>query len=112
MNQGLTAFFETGSIDIMGLHITPKIFIVVLLVMNMVGYIKAHFSGMVVGYASNYNSFSKFLLLLSIFCCSIVQIWSKILYFSPALGLFDLLHHYQGKYVYSYILIHLDKESS
>ena len=43
-NQGLTAFFETSSIDILGFNITPRVVIAVLLVMNLVGYIRAHFN--------------------------------------------------------------------
>ena len=104
-NQGLTAFFETSSIDILGFNITPRVVIAFLLVMNLLGYIRAHFNGIVVGYASNYNLVAKLLLLLSILCSSIAGILSKILYFSPPLGLFNLLHHYQGTHRYIGMII-------
>ena len=95
-NQGLTAAFETDSFTIMGLNFSPKFLIILLLAINLGCYIKVQVSGIVEGHGSDYQFRAKLLLLMSIFCSSVIRISSMVLYFSPALGLFDLLHHYQG----------------
>ena len=95
--QGLTAFFEEQNYSIMGFTLTSEVVITILLALNLFSIIKAHFTGIIAGYASNYQSVGKFMILLCITLNSIVRVWSIILYFSPVLGLFNLLNHYQGK---------------
>ena len=94
--QGLTALFEEQNIDIMGFTLTSEVVITILLALNLLSFSKANFAGIVAGYASNYQSVGKFMILLCITLNSIVRVGSIILYFSPVLGLFNLLHHYQG----------------
>ena len=95
--QGLTAFFEEQNYDFMGFTLTSEVVITILLALNLFSIIKAHFTGIIAGYASNYQSVGKFMILLCITLNSIVRVGSITLYFSPVLGLFNLLHHYQGK---------------
>mgnify|MGYP001272652405 CR=1 FL=1 len=90
--QGLTALFEEQNIDIMGFTLTSEVVITILLALNLFSIIKAHFTGIIAGYASNYQSVGKFMILLCITLNSIVRVGSIILYFSPVLGLFNLLH--------------------
>lgn len=94
--QGLTALFEEQNHDILGFTLTSEVAITILLALNMLSFSKAHFTGVIAGYASNYNSVGKFMILLCITLNSIVRVGSITLYFSPVLGLFNLLIHYQG----------------
>ena len=87
--QGLTALFKEQNHDIMGFTLTSEAAITILLALNLLNFIKAHFTGITAGYASNYQ--------LCITLNSIVRVGSITLYFSPVLGLFNLLYHYQGK---------------
>ena len=95
--QGLTAFFEEQNHDFMGITLSSEVAITILLALNMLSFIKAHFTGIIAGYASNYQLVGKFMILLCITLNSIVRVGSITLYFSPVLGLFNLLNHYQGK---------------
>ena len=94
--QGLAALFQHDSVDIMSISISSKVVLGLLLVMNLVTYIWVHYGGIVKGYGANHSLIAKFLLILCIACCSFVRIMSIALYFSPTLGLFNLLRHYQG----------------
>ena len=95
--QGLTALFEKQNLDIMGFTLNAEVAITILLALNLLSFSKANFAGIVAGYASSYQSVGQFMILLCITLNSIVRVGSIILYFSPVLGLFNLLHHYQGK---------------
>ena len=95
--QGLTAFFKENNLDFMGFTLTSEVAITILLALNLLSFIKAHFTGVITGYASNYHLVGKFVILLCITLNAIVRVGSISLYFSPVLGLFNLLHHYQGK---------------
>ena len=95
--QGLTAFFEEQNQDIMGITLTSEVAITILLALNLLSFSKAHLTGIIAGYASNYNLVGKFLILLCITLNSIVRVGSVTLYFTPVLGLFNLLNHYQSK---------------
>ena len=81
----------------MGFSIPPELVIAILLAINFLSFIKVQMNGMIEGYASNYHTLGKVMLLVSIICAILVGICSMTLYFSPSLGLFDLLHHFQGK---------------
>ena len=94
--QGLAALFQHDSVDILSISISSKLVLGLLLVMNLVTYIWVHYGGIVKGHGANHSLIAKFLLVLCIACCSFVRIMSIALYFSPTLGLFNLLRHYQG----------------
>ena len=95
--QGLTAFFEEQNHDILGITLTSEVAITILLALNLLSFSKAQLTGIIAGYASNYNLVGKFLILLCITLNSIVRVGSVTLYFTPVLGLFNLLNHYQSK---------------
>ena len=82
-------------IDFMGFSLPPEL--VIGAAINFMSFIKVQMNGMIEGYASNYQTLGKVMLLVSIICAILVRICSMTLYFSPSLGLFDLLHHFQGK---------------
>ena len=95
--QGLKALFEEQNHDFIGINLTSEVAITILLALNFLSFTKAHFTGIVTGYASNYQLVGKFMILLCITINSIVRVGSITLFFSPVLGLFNLLNHYQGK---------------
>lgn len=94
--QGLAALFEQDSVDISITTISSKVVLCLLLTINMVSYVLVHYKGMVEQYGTIYSFIGKLMLMLCIACSSIVRIMSMTLYFSPSLGLFNLLHHFQG----------------
>ena len=97
--QGLAAVFTNDAIVFMGITISPEIIIAVLLTLNSLSLIRTHMSGFSMGYGSNYSLLGKLLLFLYITSAIVVRIMSMTLYFAPMLGLFNLLHHYQGSYL-------------
>ena len=110
--QGLTAFFEQTDFEIIGIVFSGTFIITVLLTLNLVTFIKSHFNGSIHGYASNCQAMGKLLLLLSILINCLIRVWSTILYFSPVLGLFNLLHHYQGMFYNHYLVVDFKAETN
>ena len=94
--QGLAALFMEDKIVILSIPLSSKLVLVVLMAMNLASFINVHTNGILQGYSSNNNLVGKLMLMLCIFCGSLIRIASMILYFAPTLGLFNLLHHYQG----------------
>ena len=96
--QDLVALFQEGSLNFLGLTLKSDIYVAILLVLNLVSLIKAHYQGIIEGFGSDYSLCGKFMVFVTIMCASIVRIMSCVFYFTSTLGLFDLLRHYQGKY--------------
>ena len=94
--QGLAGLFQQDSVVIMNTNISSKVVLGFLLMVNMASYILVHFKSIVQGYGTNYRLIVKLILLLCITCSCFVRIMSITLYFTPALGLFNILRHYQG----------------
>ena len=95
--QGLSSLFD-NDIDFIRFSLPPELVISALLAINFMSFIKVQINGMIVGYASNYSILGKFVLFITIVCAALVRITSMTLYFSTALGLLDLLRHYQGEH--------------
>ena len=95
-SQGLAAIFTQNAYVFMGATISPKMIIAVLLTMNSITLIRTYMSGFIVGHSSNYNFLGKFLVFLYVAFAIGVRIMSMTLYFTPMLGLFSLLHHFQS----------------
>ena len=95
-SQGLAALFMEDKIIFMGISLSSKFVLGLLMAMNLASFINVHINGIVQGYSSNNKIAGKLMLLLSILCGSLVRILSITFYFSPTLGLLNLLHHYQG----------------
>ena len=94
--QGLAAIFTQDDFVFMGATISPIVIITVLLTMNLMSLIRTHMNGFIMGYGSNYSLNGKLLLLLFVASAIVVRIMSMTMYFTPMLGLFNLLHHYQS----------------
>ena len=105
-SQGLAALFKKEKMTLLDapfwtITLSSELILGVLLAMNLITFVRVNFSCIVQGYGSNCKIFGKMLLLICIAIGSLIRISSMILYFAPALGLFDLLHHYQGMFVTS-----------
>ena len=85
---------------ILSVPFSSKFILGVLMAMNLASFINVHTNGILQGYSSNNNLVGKLMLMLCIFCGSLIRIASMILYFAPTLGLFNLLHHYQGRLLF------------
>ena len=108
--QGLAAIFTQDAFVFMGATVSPEVVIAVLITMNSVSLIRAHMNGFIMGHGSNYSLVGKLLVFLYVTSAIIVRITSMTLYFTPSLGLFNLLHHYQSLYfaltiLYTYLIL-------
>ena len=95
--QSLVALFQENEIIVFGWSIPSIVVIIVISVMNFASFIKGNIHGIVDGHGCNYSIIGFCLVFTNILCASTVRILSMILYFAPSLGLFNLLHHHQGK---------------
>ena len=96
--QGLEAIFTRNDFVFMGATISPTVIIAVLLTINLMSLIRAHMNGFIMGHGSNYILRGKLLVYLFVASAIVVRIMSITMYFTPILGLFNLLRHYQGLY--------------
>ena len=95
--QGFVALFDQDAFVFMGIKLPSRMILAVLLVLNLVGLSTAQFNGITNQSGHLYQPFGKLLLLIGSCCANLTRIMSFTLYFAPSLGLFNLLHHYQGK---------------
>ena len=95
--QGLSSLFQTETDIISGLSLSSEILLALLLLLNLLSFVKVQMNGMIEGFASSYSFPGKAMIFLGIICAALVRIASMTLFFSTNLGLFDLLHHYQGR---------------
>ena len=94
--QGLVALFDQDAFVFLGITIPSGMILAILLVWNLVSLSMAQYNGIVDQRGHLYRSFGKLLLLIYCCCANFTRIMSITLYFTPSLGLFNLLHHYQG----------------
>ena len=94
--QGLAALFDQDAFVFLGITLPSTMVLAVLLVLNLVGLSTAQFNGIADQRGHLYKPFGKLLLLIGCCCANFTTIMSFTLYFAPSLGLFNLLHHYQG----------------
>ena len=100
-SQGFAALFKQDNMTVWNLTFSPNFILSMLLAMNLITFVRVNFSCIVEGYGSNCKFTGKMLILTCIAIGSLIRISSMTLYFAPTLGLFDLLHHYQGRFVSS-----------
>jgi hypothetical protein len=94
--QGLAAIFTQADFVIMGATISPTVIIAILVTMNLISLIRTHMNGFIMGHGSNYSLNGKLLVFFFVASAIVVRIMSMTMYFTPMLGLFNLLHHYQS----------------
>ena len=94
--QGLAALFDQDAFVFLGITLPSSMVLAVLLVLNFVGLISAQYNGIIGQRGHLYQPFGKLLKLIGCSCANLTRIMSFTLYFAPSLGLFNLLHHYQG----------------
>ena len=95
--QGLVAFFDQEDLEFYGIYFSAKLVVGFLIALSFMSFIKSQLNGIIQGYAFNYEPMGKIMILLFLLINCMIRISTVVLYFSPSLGLFDLLHHYQGK---------------
>ena len=95
-NQGLAAVFDQDAFVLLGISLPSSMILAVLLALNLVGLSMAQYNGVVDQRGHLYQPFGKLLILIGCCCANLTRIMSFVLYFAPSLGLFNLLHHYQG----------------
>ena len=95
-HQGLAGLFQEDDVKSFGIPLSSIAIIVILMTLSFISFIKTHLNGISEGYFTYYCFIGKCLFLLSTISGCLVRIASITLYFSPSLGLFNTLHHYQG----------------
>ena len=95
-SQGLSNLFKQDNKTVWNITFSSNFILGMLLAMNLTTFVRVNYSCIVEGYGSNCKIIGKMLLLTCITIGSLIRIASMTLYFTPSLGLFDLLHHYQG----------------
>ena len=95
--QGLATLFRQDSIIFFDYEIPATFVISVLLALNLMSFVKTHFSGTIGGYAADYGLIGRMLILFYSIFSSLIRIGPMTLFFSPVLGLFNLLNHYKGR---------------
>ena len=100
--QGLSKIFDSdtnilGEFSWLEFSLPSELIIAFLLILNLLCFVKVQMNGTIEGFVSNYSFMGKIMILLGIICGALVRIASMTLFFSTNLGLFDLLHHYQGR---------------
>ena len=105
-SQGLAALFKKNKMTLLDapfwtITISSELILGMLLAMNLITFVRVNFRCIVEGYGSNCKIIGKMLLLTCIAIGSLIRISSMTLYFAPTLGLFDLLHHYQGRFIFA-----------
>ena len=94
----LYGFFQQEDHVFMGITISSKTIIYFLCLFNIFSLLFSYYREIVKGYVCNYSIIGKLAAMLCILCNCTIRIMSLILFYTPVFGLFDLLHHYQGKY--------------
>ena len=94
--QGLAALFDQDAFVFLGISVPSRMILAVLLATNLIGLSMAQYNGIVVQRGHLYQPLGKLLLLIGSCCANLTRIMTITLYFAPSLGLFNLLHHYQG----------------
>ena len=97
-SQGLAALFKQDNVIVCNMNFSSNFILGILLAMNLMTFVRVNFNCIIEGYGYNCKIIGKLLLLMCIAIGSLIRISSMTLYFAPALGLFDLLHHYQGMF--------------
>ena len=100
--QGLSSLFDSETDIFRGLSLPSELLIALLLPFNLLSFVRVHMNGMIEGFAFKYSFQGKAMILLGIICGALVRIGSMTLFFSTNLGLFDLLHHFQGRNIKQY----------
>ena len=97
--QGLAALFDQDAFVFLEITLPSTMVLAVLLVLNLVGLSTAQLNGIADQRGHLYQPFGKLLLFIGCCCANFTRIMSFTLYFAPSLGLFNLLHHYQGNQI-------------
>ena len=100
-SQGLAALFKQDNVTVCDINFSSNFILGILLAMNLMTFVRVNFNCIIEGYGYNCKIIGKLLLLMCIAVGSLIRISSMTLYFAPTLGLFDLLHHYQGMFLSS-----------
>ena len=94
--QGFAALFDHDAFVFLGITLHSSMILAFILALNFTGLSLAQYNGIIGQRGHLYQSFGKLAILISCFCANLSRIMSFTLYFAPSLGLFNLLHHYQG----------------
>ena len=95
--HGLAALFEVN-ISIIGISLPSDAAMFGLLLLSIGSFILANING-IRGNFYYFPIMSKLILAISVLCACLAKVMSTTLYFSPILGLLDLLFHYKGTYI-------------
>jgi phosphatidylserine synthase len=92
-SQSLVGLFEENSF--IGLPVPTKVAVTLSLVWSLCSFTVAHIIG-IGGHRDYFPYSSRMILACAVLIASLVRVMTITLYFTPTLGLFNLLRHFQG----------------
>ena len=96
-SQGLSALFEPdNNINIIGISMSATLVVTINTVLNFLSFIYVNING-IRGNSWYFPLTSQLILALAITCSCVSRMMSIVLYFSPTLGLFELLQHLKAE---------------
>ena len=102
MYQGLAAMFQEDDKTTLWFKIDAKVIVAISFMWSLYSFTTSHIQGLT-GHREYFPISSKSLLLTSVLCATLNRVITTTIFFTPPLGLFHILRHYQGM---NFILFH------
>ena len=87
--------FQEDDITAFGFKIDAKVIVAISFLWSLYSFTTSHVTGLT-GHRDYFPFSSKCLLLASVLCATLNRVITTSIFFTPPLGLFDILRHYQG----------------
>ena len=94
--------FQEDDKNFLGIKINAKVIVAISFMWSLYSFTTSHVRGLT-GHREYFPISSKSLLLTSVLCATLNRVITTTIFFTPPLGLFDILRHYQG---IIFILLH------
>ena len=94
--------FQEDDKTALGFKIDAKLIVAISFMWSLYSFTTSHVQGLT-GHREYFPISSKSLLLASVLCATLNRVITTTIFFTPPLGLFDILRHYQGMI---FILLH------
>ena len=95
MYKGLAAMFQEDDITAFGFKIDAKVIVAISFLWSLYSFTYSSVRGLT-GHRDYFPISSKIVLLASVLCATLNRVITTTIFFTPPLGLFDILRHYQG----------------
>ena len=87
--------FQEVDITVFDFKIDAKVIVAISFMWSLYSFTTSHVRGLT-GHRDYFPISSKSVLLTSVLCATLNRVITTTIFFTPPLGLFDILRHYQG----------------